>query len=118
MNPFPFKVVGLVIHIINAWLVYLCCHLIAKLKNWPERSCFIFAGTVFGLWLFHPLNISTVFYVVQRMTLLAAFFSMLGVAGFLWGFRLTCQGIPEQVLRQAQDERYGVDSVRGGPVEP
>jgi protein O-mannosyl-transferase len=91
-NPFPFKIVGLIIHVINAWLVYLCCHLIAKLKNWPERSCFIFAGTVFGLWLFHPLNISTTFYVVQRMVLLAAFFSLIGVAAFLWGFRLSING--------------------------
>jgi hypothetical protein len=88
-NPYPFKVVGIVIHIINAWLVYLCCHLIAKYKNWPERSCFIFAGTVFGLWLFHPLNISTTFYVVQRMVLLAAFFSLLGITAFLWGFKLS-----------------------------
>ena len=91
-NPFPFKVVGLVIHIINAWLIYLCCRLIASLKQWPERSGFIFAGTVFGLWLFHPLNISTVFYIVQRMTLLAAFFSLVGIAGFLWGFRLSVNG--------------------------
>ena len=91
-NPFPFKVVGLVIHLINAWLVFFCCYLIAKLKYWPERSCFIFAGTVFGLWLFHPLNISTVFYVVQRMTLLAALFSLLGVAGFLLGLRLSVSG--------------------------
>ncbi len=91
-NPLPFKAVGLIIHVINAWLVYLCCQLIATLKHWPERSCFIFAGIVFGLWLFHPLNISTVFYVVQRMTLLAAFFSLIGLAGFLWGFRLSVNG--------------------------
>jgi protein O-mannosyl-transferase len=83
-NPYPFKLAGLCIHIANAWLVYVCCHLIGQLKNWPPRSIFLFAGTVFSLWLFHPLNISTVFYVVQRMVLLAGFFSLLGIASFLW----------------------------------
>jgi protein O-mannosyl-transferase len=91
-NPYPFKVVGLIIHIINAWLVYLCCLLIAKIRAWPDRSGLLFAGIVFSLWLFHPLNISTVFYVVQRMTLLAALFSLIGVAAFLCGFRLSIDG--------------------------
>jgi protein O-mannosyl-transferase len=91
-NPFPFKVVGLCLHLINAWLVYLCCRLIANLKAWPERSALIFAGSVFGLWLFLPINISTVFYVVQRMTLLAAFFSLIGIAAFLWGYKLSVIG--------------------------
>ncbi|MDO8941437.1 MAG: hypothetical protein Q7U98_19950 [Methylicorpusculum sp.] len=91
-NPFPFKLVGLGIHIANAWLIYWCCYLIAQIRAWPQRSAWIFAGTVFTLWLFHPLNISTVFYVVQRMTLLAAFFSLLGVTAFLWGFRMSITG--------------------------
>jgi protein O-mannosyl-transferase len=88
-NPFSFKIVNLCIQLANAWLVYLCCYQIAKIKAWPERSGLIFSGTVFGLWLFHPLNISTTFYVVQRMTLLAALFSLVGVAAFLWGVRLS-----------------------------
>lgn len=86
-NPYPFKLVGLILHIVNAWLVYFCCYLIANIKHWPERHCTLFAGIVFGLWLFHPLNISTTFYVVQRMVLLAAFFSLIGILAFLWGYR-------------------------------
>lgn len=97
-NPFPFKLASLIIHVINAWLVYFCCHFIAALKNWPERNRFIFSGCVFGLWLFHPLNISTVFYVIQRMTLLAGMFSLIGVAGFLWGFRLSLTEQPRKGL--------------------
>jgi len=83
-NPYPFKLVSLCIHIANAYLVYVCCYLICQIKNWPQRSTFLFAGTVFTLWLFHPLNISTVFYIVQRMVLLAGFFSLLGIISFLW----------------------------------
>jgi protein O-mannosyl-transferase len=91
-NPFPFKLAGLCIHIANAGLIYGSCYLIALISAWPQRSAWIFASTVFTLWLFHPLNISTVFYVVQRMTLLAAFFSLLGVTAFLWGFRISLAG--------------------------
>lgn len=86
-NPYPFKLAGLCIHIANAYLVYVCCYLIGQIKKWPQRSIFLFAGTVFSLWLFHPLNISTVFYVVQRMVLLAGFFSLLGVISFLWSIK-------------------------------
>lgn len=86
-NPYPFKFVGLCIHIANAWLVYVCCYLLGQIRSWPQRSTFLFAGTVFSLWLFHPLNISTVFYVVQRMVLLAGFFSLLGVVSFLWSIK-------------------------------
>jgi protein O-mannosyl-transferase len=86
-NPYPFKLAGLCIHIANAYLVYVCCYLIGQIKSWPQRSIFLFAGTVFSLWLFHPLNISTVFYVVQRMVLLAGFFSLLGVISFLWSIK-------------------------------
>ena len=86
-NPYPFKLAGLCIHIANAYLLYFCCYLLGQIKNWPQRSIFLFAGTVFSLWLFHPLNISTVFYVVQRMVLLAGFFSLLGVICFLWSIK-------------------------------
>lgn len=86
-NPYPFKLASLCIHIANAYLVYVCCYLVGQIKNWPQRSIFLFAGTVFSLWLFHPLNISTVFYVVQRMVLLAGFFSLLGVVSFLWSIK-------------------------------
>lgn len=86
-NPYPFKALGLYIHITNAWLVYTCCHLIGQIRSWPQHQRFIFSGSIFTLWLFLPLNISTVFYVVQRMTLLAAFFSLIGLTIFLWSVK-------------------------------
>lgn len=84
-NPYPFKLVGLWIHIANAWLLYGCGYLLARIRRWQQRDALLFAGSLFILWLFHPLNISTTFYVVQRMTSLAAFFSLFGVFAFLWG---------------------------------
>ncbi|MGY6277343.1 tetratricopeptide repeat protein [Methylomonas sp. MgM2] len=86
-NPYPFKLAGLIIQVVNAWLVYACCYLIGRIRNWPQRHVFIFAGSVLIFWLFLPLNISTVFYVVQRMTLLAGLFSLIGIAAFLWGVK-------------------------------
>ena len=88
-NPFPFKLMNLCIHIVNALLVYLFCWLLGQLLAWPLRSRLIFAGTVFCLWLFLPVHISTVFYVIQRMTLLAGLFTLLGVNTFLGGLLLS-----------------------------
>lgn len=36
-----------------------------------------------GFWLLHPLNTSTVLYAVQRMTILATFFSLVAMIGWL-----------------------------------
>ena len=91
-NPFPFKLAGLLIHIANALLVYGCCYWLARLISWPKRNCFLFAGIIFGLWLFLPIHISSVFYIIQRMTLLAGFFTLLGIGFFLSGFYLDNNG--------------------------
>jgi len=86
-NPYPFKLAGMAIHIVNACLAFAVCLLIGKLQDWPVRVGTQFSVAVTAFWLFLPLNISSVFYVVQRMTLLSALFSWLGVLGFLWGIQ-------------------------------
>jgi len=87
-NPYPFKVAGLAIHIINTVLLYLACRQIGKLQGWPGFASAQFSAAVMLFWLFLPINISSVFYVVQRMTLLSALFSLIGLLGFLWGIGL------------------------------
>ena len=44
------------------------------------------------LWIVHPIQVSTVLYVVQRMTLLASLFVLLGIVGYLFGRQLHTEG--------------------------
>jgi len=87
-NPFPFKLLNLTIHLCNGLLCYISCYLVATHWRFAQKKCFLFAGVCAALWIFLPLHASTVFYVVQRMTLLAGFFTWLGILSFLLGVSL------------------------------
>jgi hypothetical protein len=50
------------------------------------------ALVVAGLWLLHPLQVSTVLYTVQRMTVLSALFAALGMACYVSGRRAMQDG--------------------------
>jgi hypothetical protein len=79
----PFKLVNLLIHLVNGALVMGLLALLgandARFRLGP-----VGAGLVVLLWLIHPIQVSGVLYVVQRMNLLATFFVLLGLNGYLW----------------------------------
>jgi len=82
-----FKRTNILIHLLNgvliAWLFWLLIPLYTKSKRF---SWVPFVGA--ALWLLHPLSVSTVLYVVQRMTLLMAAFSLCAIIGYLYGRRM------------------------------
>jgi len=93
-NPFQFKLVNLFIHLINGCLVYFLTRFIFKkiqpaniksmiLEAQSFKQADLFAFIVTALWLLHPMQTTTVLYTVQRMTQLSAFFTLLGLAGYL-----------------------------------
>jgi hypothetical protein len=84
-NPEPFKWVGLLLHLVNAFLIGLCSATAARLLGASQRAQLIISAGITFFWLFQASHISTVFYVVQRMTLLSAFFSLVALYGFLRG---------------------------------
>lgn len=90
-DPFGFKLVNLLLHLVNGLLVAVCCILIsrqrARVSLYPlSVVCITF------IWLLHPLQVSTVLYVVQRMTELATLFTLLGIALYLQGRLTLCKG--------------------------
>ncbi|MFZ5555416.1 MAG: tetratricopeptide repeat protein [Pseudomonadota bacterium] len=90
-DPFAFKLVNLGLHLINGVLVWWLIRLIGVSSRNPQSGYWgPLAIVVAAAWLLHPLNVSTVLYVVQRMTLLAATFSLLGLVGYL-AFRIRLQ---------------------------
>jgi len=92
LNAKHFKLVNLSIHLLNGLLVFVFFKLLLTLsqKNngglkLPEKAIFLVALFVTALWLLHPLNLTSVLYVVQRMTSLSAFFVLLGLTLYVFG---------------------------------
>lgn len=86
-DPFVFKATNLAIHAVNGLLVYLLAgHLLASAwRPAPVRHWQVAAATLVAvLWLFHPLQLTSVLLVVQRMTSLSALFLL---AAFLLHLR-------------------------------
>jgi protein O-mannosyl-transferase len=78
-DPYPFKRTSLLLHLLNGVLL---AWLLTKLgRATGRRDATVAAAAVLGaaLWLLHPLLISTTLYIVQRETMLAATFVLLGL---------------------------------------
>lgn len=89
-NTFPFKVTNLIIHLINTGLIYwLSILLLAKLRQRPgfrqTRLHRWLPAIIAAIWALHPLQLTTVLYVVQRMTSLSALFVLIGLIIFIYG---------------------------------
>ncbi len=89
IDPYAFKVVNLGIHLLNALLIYaLATRLVGGLLRTGEEAsaagpaC---AALAAGLWLLHPLNVSGVLYIVQRMNELSALFTLAGLLCYAAG---------------------------------
>lgn len=77
------KRLGLLLHLLNGTLVLLLARALLHAASQPRAEwC---ALLIAGLWLTLPLLLSTTLYVVQRMTLLSAFFTLLALLCYCRG---------------------------------
>lgn len=90
LDPYSFKVTNLIIHLLNASLVYWFIALL--LRQLQTRSKITVGGTdrwipmlATALWTLHPIQLTSVLYVVQRMNSLSAFFVLAGLIAFVYG---------------------------------
>jgi protein O-mannosyl-transferase len=95
-NPLPFKLTNIVIHAINSLLVFWLAHLFlaraARLRE-PDRSAgaaparhhLLLAAGIALIWAVHPIQLTSVLYVVQRMNSLAAMFTLLALICYVHG---------------------------------
>ncbi|MEM7561491.1 MAG: hypothetical protein AAF353_00435 [Pseudomonadota bacterium] len=107
-----FKLTNLVLHFVNAFLLYLVCRQIFnilsaqnRLTTLGEREIALICALSPLLWAMQPINLSSVLYVSQRMTLLATFFILVGIltyfrfrqieraSFFLWICTLSVSGL-------------------------
>jgi protein O-mannosyl-transferase len=74
-EPFGFKLANLLLHLVVASLVYLLLRVLLATRYAPATAGAL-ALAVALAWTLHPLQMSTVAYVVQRMTILSALFAV------------------------------------------
>jgi hypothetical protein len=83
-DPFYFKLVNLLIHLANGILVFVLARQLWPLFTNGDKST-IAATWIAAVWLLHPINLTPVLFVVQRMTSLAAFFTLAALCLYLYG---------------------------------
>lgn len=87
-----FKAANLSIHLLNGILLYLLVTRLFRASQRNDGATSLYALVVTAIWLLHPLHVSTVMYVVQRMTLLSTTFMLTGLLTYAIGrYRLTYQ---------------------------
>ena len=86
--PMAYKVTNLGIHLITGVLAFFCALLLLQAhlnQRKATNSLILISAAVATVWLIHPINLTPVLYVVQRMTSLAALFSFAAVCVFCLG---------------------------------
>lgn len=84
-DAWQFKLTGLLVHLINAVLVFWLLRRIFDLPTVRGQWGRLGAFAVALLWAVHPLQVSSVLYVVQRMETLALTFVLLALIAYMRG---------------------------------
>ena len=91
-NLWYWKLTNVILHGLTGIAVFLLTKALLSFDNTLSSSKLMWLSLIIGfLWLVHPLHISTVLYLVQRMTILAALFIFLALACFVNGIKAECQ---------------------------
>src|SRR5262249_37581770 len=81
-NPFSYKLGNLIVHLACGLLGWQVVRRLLALDPRLAARADLLATVVAGLWLLHPINVSTVLYSVQRMAQLSTLF----VLASLWAY--------------------------------
>lgn len=90
--PWGYKFSGLLVHLLNACLVLLLVRRLLALGEYTRKLSVAAAFVIALVWAVHPLQVSTVLYVVQRMETLSITFVLLGLLAYLKGRLLQIDG--------------------------
>ncbi len=93
-NPWGYKLHSLIVHLVNALLVLALVRTLLSLPRagggWPRWA----SAAIALAWAIHPLQVSTVLYIVQRMEMLAVTFVLMALLAYLRGRILQRDGKP------------------------
>lgn len=97
LDPYYFKLTNIIIHLLNGVSLFILSLLILRTHQERYKTAVtyqhiqIVSWAICAVWLLHPLNLTSVLYVVQRMTSLSAFFTIWGLIVYFYGRRQICQ---------------------------
>lgn len=83
LDPFAFKATNLAIHVLTALALAGLFRSLLGAAGWPARKAGLAAAGMALAWALHPLQVSTVLYVVQRMQALCTLFLVLTLWSWL-----------------------------------
>lgn len=85
LDAIAFRHTNILIHLITALaLAVFVALVIQRYERFPGQATVVAAFCTIA-WALHPENISTVQYIVQRMTQLSAMFSLISLASYVYG---------------------------------
>lgn len=85
LEPYSYKLTGVLIHALNAVLVYCLLRHLLHLAGFQARNQQLFSLLLALLWSIHPIQVSSALYVVQRMETLSLTFVLLALLAYLHG---------------------------------
>lgn len=80
-----YKVVNLAIHVLCGGLIYAILSRLLRRDPQLTAHATLAALLVSAIWLLHPMHVSTVLYVVQRMAQLSTLFMLLALLAYVLG---------------------------------
>jgi tetratricopeptide (TPR) repeat protein len=89
-DPYSFKMTNLVLHVLNGIGLFILSYCLlsisrnAKQLNLSARQVPWLSAIVALIWLAHPINLTGVLYIVQRMASLSSFFVIYGLVFYIW----------------------------------
>ncbi len=98
LRPGHMKLVNLILHCAIGILVYLLLTRLFQRRDWQGLHAAWIGALGAALWMLHPLQLSTVLYVVQRMAQLSTLFTLVG----LWLYVRTRQRMSYESIEPAQ----------------
>lgn len=94
-NPADFISVNILLHLLNGVLLSWGLVRLFRLTGTSDNAGSVLAVATSAIWLFVPLHVSTVLYVVQRMALLSTTCMFLGMLFYLAGRQKALEGRAE-----------------------
>jgi len=91
---FAFKITNVIIQIVCSWFLFIFCKQLislTKISHLKTNSVTFIAFSMAMLWATHPINLTSVLYVVQRMTSLSTLFTLATLIFYIHGRNITDQ---------------------------
>ena len=85
LDVIPFKATNLAIHLLCGGMLYLLLQRLLRHDRQLSTNTRIAACLITAIWLLHPIQVSTVLYVVQRMAQLSTLFILIGLYAYVAG---------------------------------